>query len=150
MEIEERVRRLRTLALFSGLPEERLRALAALLQPVNVEDGRSFIVEGERSGSLYYVVSGRVRIAKRLGEGGEKDLAFLGAGETIGEMDLVREGTRSASAYAAGPLELLCLKSADLRAWLDADPATGSRFYAGMAEAQSARLRRTSDEVALL
>jgi CRP-like cAMP-binding protein len=150
MDTEKRVGLLRSLALFSSLPEPRLTALAALLEPLSFADGAAIIVEGDRSDGLYYVVSGRVRVAKRLGEGGEKDLAFLGPGEGLGEMELLREGIRSASAYAVGPAELLRLKSADLRAWLDSDPATAARFYASVAEIQSGRLRRTSDEVAML
>src|SRR5262249_46834396 len=132
------------------LPEERLRSLAGLLEPVTAEDGQAFIVEGAAGDGMYYVLSGRVRIAKKLGEGGEKDLAFLGAGECLGEMEILRGGARSASAYAVGRVELLKLKSADFRAWLDKDPETASRFFAGLSEVQSGRLRRTSDEVALL
>jgi CRP-like cAMP-binding protein len=146
----ERVRLLRGLEMFSKLPEERLESLSGLLEPLSLADGAAFIVEGEKSDGLYCVISGRVRVAKKLGEGGEKDLALLGAGECLGEMELLRGGVRSASAYAAGPVELLRLKSADLARWLESDPAVASRFYAGLAEVQSARLRRTSDEVALL
>ena len=150
MDTAERVRLLRTLQLFAQLPEDRLRSLADLLEPLSVEDGGTIIVEGAPSDGLYYVHSGRVRVAKRLGEGGEKDLAFLGPGDSLGEMELLRGGARSASAYAAGPVELLGLKSAALKAWLDADPAMASRFFAGLAEVQAGRLRRTSDEVAML
>ncbi|HXT02016.1 MAG TPA: cyclic nucleotide-binding domain-containing protein [Elusimicrobiota bacterium] len=147
----DRVKLLRALALFSTLPEARLKPLAEKLEALTVEDGRAFIVEGAKSGGLYYVLSGRVRVAKRLGEGGEKDLAFLGAGDCLGEMDVLREdGVRSASAYAAGRAELLHLKSSDLKTWLDADPADAARFFASLSEMQSGRLRRTSDEVALL
>jgi CRP-like cAMP-binding protein len=150
MDLDERVRRLRTLALFASLSDERLRAVAAMLETRTVDDGGAFIVEGERGGGLFYVVSGRVRIAKSLGEGGEKDLAFLGPGDSLGEMELLREGPRSASAYAVGPVELLGLKTAALKLWLAEDPATAAVFYSGMAEVQAGRLRRTSDEVALL
>jgi CRP-like cAMP-binding protein len=150
MDLDERVRRLRSLALFASLSDERLRAAAALLESRVVEDGKAFIVEGETGGGLYYIVSGRVRIAKSLGEGGEKDLAFLGPGEALGEMDMLREGTRSASAYAVGPVELLGLKTAAFKEWLAPNPATAALFYAGLAEVQAGRLRRTSDEVAML
>jgi CRP-like cAMP-binding protein len=150
MDNAERVRLLRSLQLFSQLPEERLRPLGELLEPMTLEDGKSVIVEGEKSDGMYYVISGRVRIAKRLGEGGEKDLAFLGPGESLGEMELLRGGIRSASAYASGPVELLGLKSAALMKWLQADPTTEARFFAGLAEIQAGRLRRTSDEVAML
>lgn len=150
MDSNERVRALRSLALFSQLPEPRLASLGELLEPMTVEDGKPFIVEGAKSDGLYYVTAGRVRVAKRLGEGGEKDLAFLGPGECLGEMELLRGGIRSASAYAQGRAELLRLKSDDLMRWLEADPAVASRFFAGLAEVQSGRLRRTSDEVAML
>lgn len=150
MDSAKRVALLRSLELFSKLPEDRLRSLGELLQPVTLADGEPFIVEGAKSDGLYYVLSGRARIAKRLGEGGEKDLAFLGPGECLGEMELLRGGVRSASAYATGATELLRLKSDDLMRWLDADPAVASRFFASLAEVQAGRLRRTSDEVAML
>ncbi|MFI5362982.1 MAG: cyclic nucleotide-binding domain-containing protein [Elusimicrobiota bacterium] len=146
----ERVRLLRTIELFAALPEERLLSLGARLESVVVEDGTAFIVEGAKSDGLYYVRSGRVRVAKRLGGGGEKDLSFLGPGECLGEMEILRDDVRSASAYASGRVELLRLKTSDLKVWLESDPATAARFFAGLAEVQSGRLRRTSDEVALL
>jgi CRP-like cAMP-binding protein len=151
MDAQERVKLLRSLALFSTLPEARLESLGALLEPLTVEDGKAFIVEGAAGDGLYYVLTGRVRVAKRLGEGGEKDLAFLGPGEALGEMEILRGGApRSASAYAQGRVELVRLKGDDLRRWLDADPTHSSRFFARLAEIQAERLRRTSDEVALL
>jgi CRP-like cAMP-binding protein len=150
MENKDRLKLLRSLELFQTLPEARLESLAALMEPLTIEDGRAFIVEGAKSDGLYYILSGRVRVAKRLGEGGEKDLAFAGPGECMGEMEILREGIRSASAYAVGQVELLRLKSDDLKRWLEADPALAARFFAALAEVQSGRLRRTSDEVALL
>ncbi len=150
MDSARRVELLRSLAAFSALPEERLRVLAPLLQPLSVSDTSAFVREGERGDGMYCIVSGRVRIAKSLAEGGQKDLALLGPGDSLGEMDLLREGPRTASAFAVGALELLCLKTVALRNWLAEDPSTAAGFYAKMAAAQSARLQRTSDEVALL
>jgi CRP-like cAMP-binding protein len=150
MDTDERFKRLRSLDLFMALPDARLKSLAALMEPLTVEDGRAFISEGAKSDGLYYIVSGRVRVAKRLGEGGEKDLAFAAPGECLGEMEILRGGARSASAYAVGKAELLRLKSDDLKRWLEADPSVAARFFEGLAEIQSGRLRRTSDEVALL
>lgn len=150
MDDAKRIQLLRSLELFATLPEARLRSLAALLEPVAVDDGKAFIVEGAASDGLFFVISGRARIAKRLAEGGEKDLAFSGPGECLGEMEILRGNTRSASAYALGPTQLMRLKSSELKRWLESDPVSSSRFFAGLAEIQSARLRRTSDEVALL
>ena len=150
MSDHDRVKLLRSLALFATLPEAHLKSLGERLEPLAVEDGASFIVEGAPSDGLYYILSGRVRVTKRLGEGGEKDLAFAGPGECLGEMEILGDGIRSAGAYASGRVELLRLKSGDLKAWLATDAAIASRFFGGLAEALSGRLRRTSDEVALL
>ena len=150
MDDKDRVGLLRSVGLFATLPEAHLKALGEKLAPVVVEDGVPFIVEGAPSDGLYYILSGRVRVAKRLGEGGEKDIAFAGPGECLGEMEILGDGIRSAGAFASGRVELLRLKSADLRAWLETDAAVASSFYGKLAEALSGRLRRTSDEVALL
>ncbi len=150
MDETARLELLRSHPLFARLTEARRRALAAMLAPVSVEDGAAFMEEGAPSDGLYVVASGRVRVTKRLGDGGEKDLAVLGPGDCLGEMELLGGGTRSAGARAVGRAELLKLGAADLRAWLDADPSAAAAFYASLAEVQSARLRRTSDEVALL
>ena len=151
MDTKERVKLLRSLELFATLPDARLESLAALLEPATVEDGRAFIVESEKSDGLYCIASGRVRVTKRLGGGkAEKDLAFLGPGDCLGEMEFLHGSARSASAYAQGRAELLRLKTADLTRWLEADPAVAAKFFSGLAEIQSKRLRRTSDEVAML
>jgi CRP-like cAMP-binding protein len=148
MDPHDRVSLLRSLELFSSIPNARLKALSELMEIISVDDGAKFIAEGAEGDGLYYILSGRVRVAKRLGEGGEKDLAFAGPGECLGEMEM--GGRRSASAYAQGRVELLRMKSADLKLWFDADPAAAARFFARLLEVQSQRLRRTSDEVALL
>jgi CRP-like cAMP-binding protein len=148
MDPQDRLALLRSLELFASIPDARLKVLADLLEILVVENEGRFIVEGEPGDGLYYILSGQVRVAKRLGEGGEKDLAFAGPGECLGEMEM--GGRRSASAYANGRVELLRMKSADLKLWFETDPAAAARFMARLLEIQSLRLRRTSDEVALL
>jgi CRP-like cAMP-binding protein len=150
MDETERLRLLRSLELFARLPEERLSALSGLLKTIEAEDGFELFAEGAVSDGLYVVASGGVRVTKRLGGGGEKDLAVLGPGDCLGEMEILGGGTRSAGARARGPATLLKLPSADLKAWLKADPHAAAAFYAALADIQSGRLRRTSDEVALL
>ena len=76
MDSARRVELLRSLAAFSALPEERLRVLAPLLQPLSVSDTSAFVREGERGDGMYCIVSGRVRIAKSLAEGGQRAQKF--------------------------------------------------------------------------
>ncbi|MDX6769231.1 MAG: cyclic nucleotide-binding domain-containing protein [Elusimicrobiota bacterium] len=146
----DRVALLRSLELFDHYKDDRLRALAGYLEPLSLEDGAAVFAEGTDGDGLYFIVSGRVRVAKRLGGGGEKDLASLGPGDCLGEMALLDSVKRSASAYAAGATELLRLKRDDLQRWLKADASLAMEFFAELVSVQSRRLRRTSSEVALL
>lgn len=150
MDTNERLRLLRSLELFDQYPEERLSVLASYLEPLSLQDGALIFAEGTKGDALYFVASGRVRISKKLADAGEKDLACVGPGDCLGEMALLDEVPRSASAYAQGASELLCLKRADLKRWLESDPHLAMEFFAELVQVLSRRLRRTSDEVALL
>jgi CRP-like cAMP-binding protein len=150
MTAPDRVALLRSLELFDQHPQERLEALAGYLEPVAAADGGLIFAEDTEGDGLYFILSGRVRVAKKLGGGGEKDLASLGPGDCLGEMALLDSVKRSASAYASGPTELLRLKRDDLQRWLKADAALAMEFFAELVAVQSKRLRRTSSEVALL
>ncbi|UPT74268.1 MAG: cyclic nucleotide-binding domain-containing protein [Elusimicrobiota bacterium] len=146
----DRVALLRSLELFDQYPEERLRGLSSYLEPVSLADGDEVFSEGTPGDGMYFVVSGRVRVTKKLSDGGKKDLASLGPGDCLGEMALLDAAKRSAGAYASGPCELLRLKRDDLKKWLAADPALAMQFFAELVSVQSRRLRRTSSELALM
>jgi len=150
MAAPDRVALLRSLELFNHHPEERLRSLSAYLEPVSLAEGAEIFAEGSAGDGLYFVVSGRVRVTKRLSAGGQKDIASLGPGDCLGEMALVDAVARSAGAYASGQAELLRLKLDDLKKWLAADPQLAMQFFAELVAVQSRRLRRTSSELALL
>ncbi len=150
MAAPDRVALLRSLELFDQYPEERLRALSSYLEPVSFDDGAEVFAEGTIGDGLYFVVSGRVRVTKRLSGGGQKDLASVGPGDCLGEMALLDAVARSAGAYASGQAELMCLKRDDLKKWLAADPTLAMQFFSELVQVQSRRLRRTSAELALL
>ncbi len=150
MAAPDRVALLRSLELFDQHPEERLRGLSVYLEPVSVPDEGEVFAEGSAGDGLYFVVSGRVRVAKRLAGGGQKDLASLGPGDCLGEMALLDAVPRSAGAYASGACELLRLKRDDLKKWLAADPTLAMQFFAELVSVQSRRLRRTSAELTLM
>ncbi len=150
MDTNEQLRLLRSLELFNQYSEERLKALSLYLEPMTLEEGAQVFAEGTRGDGLYFVASGRVRITKRLADAGEKDIASVGPGDCVGEMALLDDIPRSAGAYAKGRTELLSLKRADLKRWLESDAHLAMAFFAELVQVQSRRLRRTSDEVALL
>ncbi len=150
MAAPDRVALLRSLELFDQYTEERLGALSAYLEPLSFADGAEIFAEDSIGDGLYFIVSGRVRVTKRLAAGGQKDLASVGSGDVLGEMALLDAIPRSAGAYSVGAAELLRLKRDDLKKWLAADPNLAMQFFAELVQVQSRRLRRTSAELALL
>lgn len=149
MQYEEKIRLLKAMPLLRQIPERQLTALAEFLRPRPFDDGAVVFEEGSEGMSLYFISSGRVRIAKRSADGASHDLAVLCAGDFFGEMALTEEASRSASAIASGACVLFELFRGDLSRWVKLHPQQAVQFFAGLVHIQSQRLRRTSTELAL-
>ncbi len=75
----------------------------------NLKAGDVLFREGEEGDDAYIVETGTVEISLDL-PSGKKVIATLGKGEIIGEMSLIADAPRSATAIAAEESELLVLK----------------------------------------
>tara|TARA_B100000614_G_scaffold206329_1_gene188361 strand:- start:1858 stop:2478 length:621 start_codon:yes stop_codon:yes gene_type:complete len=71
-----------------------------------VRDGTVIFQEGEAGEKMFIIQSGVVRITKKI-DGRDHLLAELGKGEFFGEMAIVSNIMRSATATASGPVEIL-------------------------------------------
>jgi len=113
---------LRRSALFAGIAASRLTSLASRAYVRRFAAGQIVFTEGEPSEHLYVVRSGRVRIYVASAHGDELTLTVLAHGDSIGELSVIDEQPRSASAAAIEATELLTIGAADMRAALTADP----------------------------
>ena len=107
------LRRTRLLASFT---EPELRKLAKVLKERSLKRNQKLFQQGDVADSLYIVVSGRLRVSAADRAGHEKVLAFLGAGEVVGEMGLLSDKPRSATVIASTESELLQLRKVDFDA----------------------------------
>jgi len=98
--------RLREVALFQGLGEADLGEILGISETVRVDGGEYVFVEGERGDHFYIIVHGSVELRKSTGDG-SKRLAVLREGQAFGEMALLNQTPRSASAYAVERVYLL-------------------------------------------
>jgi ATP-binding cassette subfamily B protein len=93
---------------FGRLTAPALRELIENLTPVSFKKGQNILREGEPAGPMYIVKAGRVRIfASR--EGRVRNLAFCREGDFFGELSLITQSPRAASAEAASDTELFAL-----------------------------------------
>lgn len=98
--------RLREVALFQGLDDVDLAEILQISEGVRIDGGTYVFEEGERGDHFYVIVQGRIELRKATGDGYKK-LAILKAGQAFGEMALLNETPRSASAHALEDTYLL-------------------------------------------
>lgn len=86
------------LELFAGLSPGELRSLSTSLHLSAVPAGAHIITADQPGEVVYVFLSGTVKIFVSRADGREVILAFLGPGDTVGEMSLVDSAGRSANA----------------------------------------------------
>ena len=105
----EKVIILKTVSIFSEMPEEYLVNIATLLEEVEVKEGAKIIDQGEMGSSMYIIVEGKVRIHQE-----EKTLAILEERNVFGEWAALDPELRAASATALEPVRLFRLEHESL------------------------------------
>src|SRR5262245_20577362 len=112
---------LKAVPLFSGLPEKELAVLAEMAIVRKFAKNTIVVAEGDRSDSLYVILSGRVKVFVSDEEGKELVLNVEGPGEYFGELAL-DEGPRSASVITCEPCRMLVVPNTVLRTFLAQQP----------------------------
>jgi CRP-like cAMP-binding protein len=128
---------LKRIPLYSSMHLEQLRTVAAHLVERDVRPGEVIFREGEFSHELYIIVAGQVEIVQQRGSG-PLTLVKLAAGDFFGDIALVGDQPRSASAVAVEPAVLLTLSPEHFRQMVLGDPAMSFEIF----RALSARIRR--------
>ncbi|MBN1835820.1 MAG: cyclic nucleotide-binding domain-containing protein [Spirochaetales bacterium] len=121
------------------MPERDLRLVLRVASVRRRGSQEQIIREGSSADSFYIIRRGQVAITKRFQDGQDMVLAVHGEGDFFGEMALLDEGPRSASAVALEPAELLEISRRDFTVLLRRAPLLA---YAMMRELSS-RLRGT-------
>jgi CRP/FNR family cyclic AMP-dependent transcriptional regulator len=105
-------RRLGDLELFQGLSASELVQINGLLRSQAVPAGAHFITAEQPGEVVYVLLAGTVKIYVTRADGREVILAFLGPGDTVGEMSLVDSAGRSANVVTTEPSRLLAMDRA--------------------------------------
>ena len=129
---------IRQVPLFAELTDVDIDLLGRASRHVAAAAGDVVIEEGAAGDSLFVVLDGELEVSKREGD---RDivLAQRGAGEVLGEMSLLQQTPRTASARATRQTDLLEIGPEAFRAVLESDPVVASSILRTMA----GRLRST-------
>jgi HlyB family type I secretion system ABC transporter len=98
---------------FGRLSPQALLELMGGLQSADFQKGQPIIREGDPPGPMYIVESGRVRVFTEKG-GRRKNLAFCRDGDFFGELSVIQNLPRAASAEAMADSKLLFLDAETL------------------------------------
>lgn len=106
------------LELFQGLTADQLAELNGLLRSSVIPAGTHFITAEQPGEVVYVILEGTVKIYVSQEDGREVILAFLGPGDTVGEMSLMDSAGRSANVMTTERSRLLWMDRATFQSCL--------------------------------
>lgn len=137
---------LERIALFEGVSEEELGRLREEVHESTFPAGVQVVSAEQPGEAVYFVLSGKVRVYLEQPDGSVVTLAFLGPGDLFGEMSLVDETLRSASAVTLERSTLLWLGRAAFQRCLRELPPVALNLVREL----SARLRKANEQIQAL
>ncbi|MBI2965540.1 MAG: Crp/Fnr family transcriptional regulator, partial [Chloroflexi bacterium] len=135
---------LTTVPLFRGLSEGVLRELASRLRERRYRAGEAVFHQDDPGGQLYLISAGQVRITMTSADGRERDVALLNAGDYFGEMSVLDDSPRSATARVTAEVHAFVLDRAGFHAFLIANPEVAFHLAISLAK----RLRHADEMLA--
>ena len=130
---------LRSVPLFSRLPETIVSRMAGRLKTEEVSLGNKLIVEGEDLSKFFIIAQGQVEVLSKGAHGSDLRIALLTEGEYFGETDLVSDKPSDVTVRTITPCILLTLSRKDLDSILGELPSLRDEFNRAIAEHRELR-----------
>jgi len=108
----------------------------------NVSAGTVLFHDGDSGNNMYVIQSGKVKISKKIGEA-EKTLAILPAGEFFGEMAILNNEPRTATAEVVEDSKLLLIDPQTFEAMLKGNSEIAIRMIKKLAQ----RLKQADEQI---
>ncbi len=135
---------LKRIPIFEELSKRELAGLERILHKREYKKEEVIFRQDEPGMGMYIIESGEVAI---ISEPSEVHLSELGSGEFFGELALLDESPRSATAIAQTECKILGFFQPDLFALLDRNPRLGVKIVLRLAKIIGERLRRANDQI---
>ena len=130
--------------IFSELGRRELEEVEKILTPMHKKAGEMVFSQGDLGDGLYVVASGSISIFQQEKDETHLKLTEIRAGAFFGEMALLDDSPRTASAVAAEDSELLILSRDDLLQLAETRPRSGVKIVMQLSQIVAERLRRTN------
>lgn len=130
---------------FKDLSNSHLKSIIKLMHNRVYIPNEMIFHQGDPGTGLYIIISGKV-VIKQEEESKTWELANLSRGDFFGELALLDDEVRSASAYATEDTQLAVIFKPDLDGFLSNYPKEGSKILKGIAQIIAVRLRNLNQD----
>ncbi len=131
---------LKQIPIFSSLNDNHVEKIREIVEQISIPRGSSIFKQGDFGDAFYIIISGKVKISK-IEDGEEKTIALLKDGEFFGEMALLEEAPRSASAFCAEDCKLYKITQKNFGYIMLLNPAISLKIMRFMSD----RVRKSSN-----
>jgi CRP/FNR family transcriptional regulator, cyclic AMP receptor protein len=135
---DEKLELLKRTPLLAGLGRKDLEEVGRLADEVDLKVDHVLMREGDVGREFFVIVEGQVRIDK-----GGRSIRTMGPGEFVGDIALVTERPRTATATTATPCRLLVLGHREFHQLMDQYPS----IRLSVLESMAMRLRDLEPDV---
>ena len=142
----DRIQFLKTVPFFDQLSNRQLKSVSDIMFERTYETNESIFEEGQTGAALFLILDGKIAI-EICRETSTTRLAVLDRGAFFGEMALLDETPRSATARALERTRTLALYRNDLNGLVHRDAKTACQIYRSLAGMIGDRLRLTNELV---
>ncbi len=142
----DRIQFLKTVPFFDQLSNRQLKSVSDIIFERTYETNESIFEEGQPGAALFLILDGKIAI-EICRETSTTCLAVLDRGAFFGEMALLDETPRSATARALERTRTLALYRNDLNELVHRDAKTACQIYRSLAGMIGDRLRLTNELV---
>ena len=135
---------LKNTPIFASLSRRELDSINRIIYRRQYDSGDTVFLQGDPGLGMYIIQLGSVAITHRPSG---RILADLEQGDFFGEIALLNETPRSASALAKTACTLLCVSQPDLMGLLRRNPKLGVKVLISLSQITGQRLLNTSDDL---
>ena len=126
---------------FTGVDTALLESIKQYFKEVHHDKGAHFLSEGSWTESLYFIVSGLVKVYKTSPNGKEQVLHIAPPGDSLNDVSLFDEGPNAAGMVTLSPVVLYSINKKDIIKVLQENPA----IMMNVIRALASRIRRDSN-----
>ncbi|MBO8129927.1 MAG: cyclic nucleotide-binding domain-containing protein [Candidatus Marinimicrobia bacterium] len=135
---------LKKIPLFNNLSNKELKEVEKIMYYRHFRENEHIFHQGDPGLGMYIIVKGMVKIIDEKAETGKNIIAILNKGDFFGELSLLAEEPRSASAISSEESAILGFFRPDFLDLLKRKPKLGNKILLNLANIIGERLKKTN------